>query len=863
MSWRFGLPVAATVTALLPTVGGIYLSWATFRNVGATRGTTGSDLAQTADQFAAEVRRQWTAELTARRITVPYALAVSWRPAEGAVSEPWQLLQSTARGWPGGPLGSLDDWAQEPAGLAGRDGEITDVFLRRIPTRRLTVLGEPGAGKTVLLIRLLLGLLEARGEGEPVPVLLPLASWDVATMPFPHWLAQQLARDYPMLGLADATPGGSNISARALIEAGWILPLLDGLDELPPRSRALALDEINEALPPRQGVVLSSRRDAYVATAAPTDRLPARLAGAAAVELCPLDGQTAADYLVQGTADAAAPAAARWRPVLEQLGDQERSPVAAALSTPLMLALAAAVYNASPGEDLTALPDPAELCDRTRLPERRDVERHLLGAAIPAAYRPHRRHPCRWSTRTAERTLRFLAVHLRDLDGGIDLAWWQLRSAAPRRVVAHTTGVLLGLASWITALLAAYVRTSLTGDTHLWWVVGASAALIAGMAAGLACDVSAAMTAGVTSTTASTVAFWVVDPAEAGPRFPSDYVPLGGLAFGFAAGLIGSLVGARTARTRGSSPTVPPWAWDWKMSLRGLAAGLALWFPCSWLGAATAISVALINAAVYATAGGLLGSKAHRPDAGLPAPATRLRWSFDPSTVALGLAAGPVFGTALLLMDYPANVIAGSQHPLAAAPTSYILFSALDGLGLGLATAMQARPVDTATASAPASLLYQDRTTFRHVLLLTTSFAGLALAAPAALTALMTGSPFAGFSVPPDGAHPLSPLPPAARLAAYLLALAAGGLAVGLAAAMSRTACWPYTLTRAYLAVRCNLPFHLTRFLTDAHRHRSLLRQAGAVYQFRHLELQHHLTQTAESVTHRPLAHRTGAASPE
>ncbi|MEU5893768.1 NACHT domain-containing protein [Streptomyces sp. NPDC047461] len=863
MSWRFGLPVAATITALLPTVGGMYLSWATFRNAGATHDTGGPDLSGTADRLAAEVRGQWTAELTARRVTVPYALAVSWHPAEAALNEPWQQLQRTARGWPGGPLGSPEDWAQDPVGLAGQDGEITDVFLRRIPTRRLTVLGEPGSGKTVLLIRLLLGLLEARAEGEPVPVLLPLASWDVATLPFPQWLAQQLARDYPMLGLAEAAPGGSDISARALIEAGLVLPLLDGLDELPPRSRALALDEINQALPPRQGVVLSSRRDAYLDAAAPVGRLPVRLATAAAVEMCPLDGQTAADYLVQGTADVGGTSAARWRPVLGQLGALERSPVAAALSTPLMLTLAAAVYNAGPGEDLTTLPDPAELCDRTRLPERRDVERHLLGAAVPAAYRPHRRHPCRWSTRTAERTLRFLAVHLRSLGNGTDLAWWQLRSALPRRLVAHTTGVLLGLASWITALLAAYVRTGLTGDTHLWWVVGAPSALIAGMAAGLACNVSAAMTAGLTSTAASTVAFWAVDPAEADPRFPSDYVPLGGLAFGFAAGLIGSLVGARTARTRGSSPTAPPWSWDRGMCLRGLAAGLALWFPCSWLGAATAISVALINAAVYAAVGGLLGSRARRPDTDFPAPATRLRWSFDPRTIAVGLAAGPAFGTALLLMDYPANLIAGKQHPLAAGPISYILYSVLDGLGLGLAAAMQARAVDAATASAPDSLLYQDRKTFRHLLLLTTPFAGLALATPTALTALLTSDPFAGFSIPPDSAHPLSPLPPAARVAAYSLTLAAGGLAVGLAAAMNRTACWPYTLTRAYLAVRYSLPFHLTRFLTDAHRHRSLLRQAGAVYQFRHLELQDHLIQTGESRHPSAPAHRTGEAPPQ
>jgi hypothetical protein len=31
-------------------------------------------------------------------------------------------------------------------------------------------------------------------------------------------------------------------------------------------------------------------------------------------------------------------------------------------------------------------------------------------------------------------------------------------------------------------------------------------------------------------------------------------------------------------------------------------------------------------------------------------------------------------------------------------------------------------------------------------------------------------------------------------------------------------------------------------FLDDAHRRRGVLRQAGAVYQFRHIELQHRLS---------------------
>jgi hypothetical protein len=54
-------------------------------------------------------------------------------------------------------------------------------------------------------------------------------------------------------------------------------------------------------------------------------------------------------------------------------------------------------------------------------------------------------------------------------------------------------------------------------------------------------------------------------------------------------------------------------------------------------------------------------------------------------------------------------------------------------------------------------------------------------------------------------------------------------------------AMWPwYGIARIWLALRHRLPWRLMSFLADAHR-RGVLRQAGAVYQFRHIELQHRL----------------------
>ena len=49
-----------------------------------------------------------------------------------------------------------------------------------------------------------------------------------------------------------------------------------------------------------------------------------------------------------------------------------------------------------------------------------------------------------------------------------------------------------------------------------------------------------------------------------------------------------------------------------------------------------------------------------------------------------------------------------------------------------------------------------------------------------------------------------------------------------------------YGIARTWLALRHRLPWSVMDFLDDAHR-RGVLRRAGQVYQFRHIELQHRL----------------------
>ncbi|MYT18293.1 Predicted NTPase (NACHT family) [Streptomyces sp. SceaMP-e96] len=189
-------------------------------------GPAPTHLGDTADQLAQGVRQQWEAEARLRRLNDPYPLPVAWEAADADLVESWTHLKELAEDWPGQPPEADSAWALSPAGLAGKGGDISQVF-KRVPTRRLVVLGEPGAGKTMLIIRLLLALLEHRPPGGPVPVLFPLASWDPARQDLYAWMAEQLTQDHPALRaptLADPSQTSAGTRPAPSFNSGWSCP---------------------------------------------------------------------------------------------------------------------------------------------------------------------------------------------------------------------------------------------------------------------------------------------------------------------------------------------------------------------------------------------------------------------------------------------------------------------------------------------------------------------------------------------------------------------------------------------------------------------------------------------------------------
>lgn len=147
---------------------------------------------------------------------------------------------------------------------------------------RMLLLGEPGAGKTTMLLQLVAELLAQRQPLDPVPVVFNLSSWAEKQLPLEEWLVDELSRNYDI----------SKQVGRAWVENDELSLFLDGLDEVRADLRAHCVQAINTYRENRASVALCvcCRREEYEA-------LPTQLALNGAVLLRPLTPQQVAAYL--------------------------------------------------------------------------------------------------------------------------------------------------------------------------------------------------------------------------------------------------------------------------------------------------------------------------------------------------------------------------------------------------------------------------------------------------------------------------------------------------------------------------------------------------------------------------------------
>jgi hypothetical protein len=379
------------------------------------------------DPAAARLAADVEEELRGRSAGAP-AFDLSWCVADSELTESWSDLQQLTASWALSSNGTR--WAPRADDLAGTGTSLTATF-EKIPTRRLVVLGQEGAGKSTLLARLALDLLTRRRPSDPVPVLLPLRSWNPDRQDFSVWLEHEVRRRHTWLGAFSAEVTG----ARALLDGWKIMPLLDGLEDLPPVCRTSALIAIDNWLRDGTPLVLSAEPGAFRAAVLPARGEPARLHGAAAVEILPVPLDVTEDFLVgQPPHDSAA---RRWASVLAEATNRPDSPVAGALRTPLAVSLARAVYRGRPGDPDADSADPGELCDRTRFPSPDTVQNRLMERHLQRAYLPRADSDEGFPTfESAKRALTHLAFHLETRLHANSIAWWEIQRTVPSALLA-------------------------------------------------------------------------------------------------------------------------------------------------------------------------------------------------------------------------------------------------------------------------------------------------------------------------------------------------------------------------------------------------------------------------------------------
>jgi hypothetical protein len=512
---------------------------------------------------------------------------------------------------------------------------------------QLLILGAPGSGKSTLLVELGLYLAsgalaaDARARAAksqpPMPVLFNLASWQTNHRPLlAEWLIEDLQYTYQV----------APHIAQAWVDAGTVLPLLDGLDEIADialRSQCVqAMNDFHaghEDLP----LVVCSRRDDYM-------ELPLRLVLRQAVEAEPLTDDQINQYLDAGGAQLA---------VLRQAMDAH-SALREVVRTPLMLHLVTMTYKGLPAERIPPVGD-AEAWRRhlferyidtmLRRPRGPDEWEHALAGGALDEVEP------RYTPDETRRYLAWLARTMRTQG----LVEFYLERMQPEWLPMALSRVYRGV-FWL--YFGAVVALFGAAGGALLGAVGG--VLGVGLGVGLGGGVVLRLRSGPIEPRASIRGTWS-DGLRAGLFGPRGGWLYGALVIGSFAALVGALIGALLGGRDGTL-------------LGGLIGGLVGLLLGALAGARRgALIVALFGLSGEAPAGSPLKDEGSRtPNEGIH----RSAWNGVKSAMVVGPVAGLAFGL-------PSGLAFGLRDGLIVGLFVGLFVGLIAGLGLGGAAALQ------------------------------------------------------------------------------------------------------------------------------------------------------------------------------
>ena len=470
--------------------------------------------------------------------------------------------------------------------------------------------------------------------------------------------------------------------------------------------------------------------------------------------------------------------AARWKSVTSDLISAPNSLLARVLTIPLMVSLARLVYNPLPGRAArTWWPDPSELLDQRRFPNEKEIQDHLYDCFIEASYNPDLEHPSAKHRWSAKKAKRWLQFIAKNLESRPSTEISWWR--LPDAVPAYSIGLILAFTLGIVAGI---------GYPFIGFGIGVLTGLLVGLLA-------------------------------------RRRLPVG--SDGIARGLMGGLLGGAVVGPL-ALPILGPAATHGQVASvlsAGLGIGIAVspvsrFYPGLIAGfVGTTIVVFYEHAAAFRTVRDLVGVGSHVINgigvglavylmvriAARQKPARGLHWS--PIWFSCTVGSGSLLGIAVWIgVGRLAGLVTG-------------ISAAIGGVVIGwLGDAVNFDPLQE---SDPAAVLKRDRSTFLASWFGIGSALGIATGIGAAFGPTPNGQP-GGFKL---------------GFAVGLTNL----IVVGIGFALSQ-ACWgQFAIARFWLATSRKLPWHLMAFLNDASVNRGVLRQLGASYQFRHIELQRRL----------------------
>lgn len=349
-----------------------------------------------------------------------------------AVEYPWEMLLRSSN--------------QEPQALPSSIW-ITDIF--ETMGHALLILGEPGSGKTTLMLEIARDMIDRarKDPAGPIPVVLSLSSWSVQRRPIVEWLIDELNAKYLV----------PHAIARKWMDEQSLLLLLDNLDEVRTEYRDDCVRAINQfrldhGLTP---IAVCSRVSEY-------ELLPIELKMEGAVLLQPMSDEQIDRYLTRAGLDSLR-ASLSADPVLRDLAH-----------SPLLLSIMMLVYKDR--DSSTAKLPAAESVETQR--------KHLIDSFVDLMFRNRGREE-RFSRNEVLRHLGWLASQMNSHGQTIFLierlqpSWLQTTSQLLLYVAATrlAVGLLVGI------VLAVALSGSLGGAGRL---IGGGIGLLVGVISGLA-----------------------------------------------------------------------------------------------------------------------------------------------------------------------------------------------------------------------------------------------------------------------------------------------------------------------------------------------------------------------------------------